>query len=115
MRVSYSASKRRQGNGFGKANSGGQESSGASALGWGGEEEIRSLEAKVSVGGSCACCGDLAAKVDVGGRDEGCDEMEKGFAVLGLDFGLDAPKSVAPRSSGWSCGSGFHSAFPSFD
>jgi hypothetical protein len=35
----------------------------------GGGEEIRSLEAKVSTGGSAGACGGLAANVEVGGRE----------------------------------------------
>lgn len=85
-----------------------------SDLDWGGAEEIRSLEAKVSVGGSsCGGCGDLAAKVEVGGReakgleDVGgvCEDRENRFGLVELDLELFGAKSVAPRSSDCFCGS----------
>lgn len=75
-------------------------------------EEILSLEAKVSEGGSGlshGAWGGLAARVDVGGRlANGFPALLKGLAGLGKENGLEwveedetgpAPKSAAPRSS----------------
>lgn len=76
---------------------------------------MRSLDAKVSVGGSSGFWGGLAASVEVDGRgakglvDVGIcwEDMEKGFAFVMLDFGLVAPNRVAPKSVGCCCASGF--------
>ena len=83
---------------------------------WGSEEEIFSLEAKVSDGGSgglVGAWGVLAARDDVGGRPaNGFAVSLEGLAVLGNENGLVlveeggagvVPKSAAPRSSAGLC------------
>lgn len=86
-------------------------------------EEIRSLEAKVSVGGSCCGgWGDLADRVEVGGSgakgleevEEACEDAEKGLALIDFELRPVTPNSAAPRSFVSFCDSGLGALFLSF-